>query len=46
VVFSASGVSTGRLPVFMAGPSPSTYTLDNMLMTEACPRDRGLGACD
>lgn len=28
------------------GTSPSSYTLDNMLMTEACPRDRGLGACD
>lgn len=28
------------------GTSASTYTLDNMLMTEACPRDRGLGACE
>lgn len=28
------------------GTSTSHYTLDNMLMTEACPRDRGLGACD
>ena len=28
------------------GVSASTYTVDNMLITEACPTDRGLGACD
>jgi hypothetical protein len=28
------------------GVSPSTYTIDNMLITEACPTDRGLGACE
>jgi len=28
------------------GTSASTYTLDNMLITEACPRDTGLGACE
>lgn len=27
------------------GTSASSYTLDNMLITEACPTDRGLGAC-
>lgn len=28
------------------GTSASTYTLDNMLITEACPTDRGLGVCN
>ena len=27
------------------GTSASNYTLDNMLMTEACPTEEGLGAC-
>lgn len=26
--------------------SSSTYTIDNMLITEACPTDRGLGTCE
>lgn len=28
------------------GVSASTYTVDNVLITEACPTDRGVGACD
>ncbi len=49
-VLTPDALSTTRPYVYFwfgsDGTSPSTYTLDNMLMTEACPRDRGLGACE
>lgn len=49
-VLTPSTLSTTRPYVYVwfgsDGTSSSTYTLDNMLITEACPTDRGVGVCD
>lgn len=48
-VLSPSTLSATRPYVYLwfgsDGTSASSYTLDNMLITEACPTERGLGVC-
>lgn len=49
-VLTPAALSTTRPYVYLwfgsDGVSASTYTVDNVLITEACPTDRGVGACD
>lgn len=49
-VLTPTTLSATRPFVYMwyssEGTSASTYTVDNMLITEACPTARGLGVCD
>lgn len=49
-VITPSALTTTRPYVYLwfgsDGTSPSTYTVDNVLITEACPTERGVGACE
>lgn len=49
-VLTPAALGTTRPYVYLwfggEGVSSSTYTVDNVLITEACPTDRGVGACN